>query len=329
MRLAHIRARKAALSTEIQSFSTEDISDRVHDRFQLSPHEPWRRRVARAIAPIAVGLEQPLVRAQLPALPFFADLVTVGERFGSDASLAYLLRRQPRPGRVLVPGCYLGAEDVQRWLRLGARELDGIDVWSLKKRWDDLVPALERHYQARVRFQQASIEKLPFPDGTFDLVASSAVLEHVRNLEAMARETARVLRPGGWARHDFGPLYFTWGGDHCIAAWGREHGYDHLLLDEDAYQAKIRDQAFYDRQPDPNLPFWALREQFSFAAPEEHLAAFQRHFEIAHVVAKVSEDALAFRAAHRSTWRRLHDAGLSESTLLVKSLVVVLRKPAR
>ncbi|HYG93449.1 MAG TPA: methyltransferase domain-containing protein [Nocardioides sp.] len=41
--------------------------------------------------------------------------------------------------------------------------------------------------------------RLPFPDGRLDLVLSTDVWEHIDDDEAVARETARVLRPGGRA----------------------------------------------------------------------------------------------------------------------------------
>lgn len=40
-------------------------------------------------------------------------------------------------------------------------------------------------------------ERLPFADGTFDLVFARAVLHHTRDLDGACREMFRVLRPGG------------------------------------------------------------------------------------------------------------------------------------
>lgn len=51
------------------------------------------------------------------------------------------------------------------------------------------------------RILNVSAEKLPFPDGFFDVVVSVAVLEHVQDLDATMLESLRVLKTGGmlWA----------------------------------------------------------------------------------------------------------------------------------
>jgi len=74
-------------------------------------------------------------------------------------------------------------------------------------------------------------ERLPFPDGAFDVVHGRAVLHHTRNLDVACAEIFRVLRPGGLlvavrehviskerdlARfHADHPLHHLYGGEHA------------------------------------------------------------------------------------------------------------------
>jgi SAM-dependent methyltransferase len=75
-------------------------------------------------------------------------------------------------------------------------------------------------------------ERLPFPDGTFDVVFARAVLHHSRDLELTCSEMYRVLRPAGVlvaAREhvisresdlgqflDHHPLHHLYGGEHAF-----------------------------------------------------------------------------------------------------------------
>lgn len=329
MRLDSILACRQFLGTNIPVCAPEDISGRIQDSFCIVPREPMKRKVVRAVAPLALYLlRRRNTRLLTQPLSFLVNALCLEERFGDDSSHAALNRiitgRQLK--RVLVPGCYQGGEDVQYWLRRGVERLDGIDLNNLADRWAVIIPQLESHYRRRVLFQQAPLEQLPFASESFDVVATRAVLEHVQNLDAVNTETARVLKPGGLAWHCFGPLYFCLGGDHCIDAYGRADGYSHLLLAESEYQARIRNQAFFDQQSDPNLPFWALRNQFSFAFAREYLDGFKRHFQTRHVVAKLSAPSIEFRQDYPDQWRQLRQAGLAEEDLVVKGLSVVLEK---
>ncbi len=50
---------------------------------------------------------------------------------------------------------------------------------------------------SRPRIVVAPVEELPFGDGSFDVVFSHEVIEHVRDDRAAAREMVRVAAPGG------------------------------------------------------------------------------------------------------------------------------------
>jgi SAM-dependent methyltransferase len=61
----------------------------------------------------------------------------------------------------------------------------------------------ERVAEAQGRFGDLPIQltsgtALPFPDGSFDVVLSFDVFEHIRESDAHLAEVRRVLRPGGW-----------------------------------------------------------------------------------------------------------------------------------
>jgi ubiquinone/menaquinone biosynthesis C-methylase UbiE len=78
-------------------------------------------------------------------------------------------------------------EALENELVARARSVVGVDL--------DL-PHLHKHINIAHRIC-ASLDSLPFPDSSFDLVTCNMVLEHLRNPEAMFREVSRVLAPGG------------------------------------------------------------------------------------------------------------------------------------
>lgn len=328
MRLDAIQAVKARGSSTVPVCSPADVGD-LNLEFRIVSREPVRRRLMRTVAPTALALQRRAIERSLGcSLSYEVDALCLEERFGEDASKSALLHLMSgkQPERVLIPGCAMGGEDVQFWLRRGVSRLDGVDLNNLSGQWNAIVPELRRTFGAEVHFQQAPLEQLPFADCSFDLIASAAVLEHVQNLEAISAESARVLKSGGLAWHIFGPLYFSFGADHCIAAYGDDCGYDHLLLKEEHYLSRVNDQAFFDRQPNPNLPFWARHNQFSFASAREYLAAFRKNFHVRHVIAKVSGPGLRFRTRFSQRWERLRSAGVPEEDLLIKGIAIVLEK---
>ena len=78
----------------------------------------------------------------------------------------------------------------------------------------------------------------PFSDEHFDCIVSHAVLEHVMDIGAVARECARVLRPGGvidmiW--HN----YYSFSGNHMGKAVNLQFPWGHLTGDIDMTDAPL------------------------------------------------------------------------------------------
>ena len=96
-------------------------------------------------------------------------------------------------GRVLDDGCGGGGMSVSF-----AEESELAVAIDLEDRFMDAGTRLAAEQGGPgPRFSRADGMALPFRDGSFDLVISHAVIEHVRNPSAYLREVRRVLRPGG------------------------------------------------------------------------------------------------------------------------------------
>ena len=59
------------------------------------------------------------------------------------------------------------------------------------------IRGLARESHLPIQVVEEFSERLPFADGTFEVVFARAVLHHTRDLEAACREFFRVLKPGG------------------------------------------------------------------------------------------------------------------------------------
>jgi SAM-dependent methyltransferase len=128
----------------------------------------------------------------------------------------------------------------------------------------DYVPALLDRGRERaraeglaVRFQEADVEELPFPDGSFDAVLSTFGAMFAPDQARTAREMMRVLRPGGrlgmanWTPDGFIGRLFKVIGSHVAppaglkspALWGSEA---HLaeLFGSSAAQIRCERQVF-------------------------------------------------------------------------------------
>jgi SAM-dependent methyltransferase len=122
-----------------------------------------------------------------------------------------------------------------------------------------------RSYQSSINFVVAdpTSSSYPLPSGSFDLISSNAVLEHVKDIDEVAAECARLLDSGGYLYSIIHNFYSLSGGHN--PAW-----------------------AFPDKERPSNVPPWDHLRENRFPAwiflnqykPEQFKNAFSRHLQI-------------------------------------------------
>jgi len=106
----------------------------------------------------------------------------------------------PNAKAILDVGCGTGRLLIAAEPRFPDARLEGVDAAvEMVKRAQGMLPAA-----SRITFRQATAEKLPFPDGQFDLVFSTMTFHHWSDQGKGISEVARVLTPAGrWLLADF------------------------------------------------------------------------------------------------------------------------------
>ena len=134
-----------------------------------------------------------------------ALLLLWGSLFGKFRARDALLNAIPWRGdeHVLDVGCGHGLMLIGAAKRLTTGRATGIDIWQNVDQANNSAEATLRNAElegVRVDVRNGDARKIPFGDGTFDVVVSSLALHNIYDAterEQALGEIARVLRPGG------------------------------------------------------------------------------------------------------------------------------------
>lgn len=95
---------------------------------------------------------------------------------------------------------------------LAPRTITGIEITELGfKQAEKLRQAHQGPYADRVHFRWGAEDRVPLEDGSADTIIAFDCVEHIKQLETIVREWARVLRPGGKVLIWWSPYRGPWG----------------------------------------------------------------------------------------------------------------------
>lgn len=155
--------------------------------------------------------------------------------------------RAAGPGRVLEVGCGTGL-----FAQRAAAENPGVRVIATDLSERFVALTRDRGVAAEV----ADVQRLPFGDGAFDVVAAMWMLYHVPDLDRALAEVRRVLRPGGTfvaatnGEGHLADLLAEAGGSPLVTGFSSENGaaaltrhFSHVAREDLATRALFADHA--------------------------------------------------------------------------------------
>jgi ubiquinone/menaquinone biosynthesis C-methylase UbiE len=104
-------------------------------------------------------------------------------------------------GRLLDIGC--GTGFIIHLALPFFRKIDGVDITEAMLKQIDI-------NSGKVQLHNTPAERLPFPDGSFDMVSAYSFIHHVEDYRVVLREASRVLRRGGICYIDLEPNKQFW-----------------------------------------------------------------------------------------------------------------------
>jgi SAM-dependent methyltransferase len=310
-----------------------DQTDLSPADFSFNPYlgESWRDRL-RDVADAIV--RRPIYKAlhgkKFAHLSHPIDLVLPEKGMSILARRRWLNRYLPlKNSRILVMGCG-SASDFGSYLHFKPKEIVGVDLYNFSNSWQQIQDYIHKNkLPTKVSFIQADCADISkVISGDFDIIASDDVLEHCRDLKSVLKTMYDLLRSGGLMYAGYGPLWYTWGGDHFSGRGGLEKGYNHLILNADAYRDYYEAYVQDDRTEVQNGGRYIKLDLFSKLSSREYFELYQDVGFIAKstsVYFSRNAESLRNKELFNKALAKCPDKTVDD--LIIKSHYVILAKP--
>jgi SAM-dependent methyltransferase len=289
-----------------------------------------KRELGRHIYPVKNYLQRGKIMRQLSeigALPQHPpDLLAWGDK-GFSAEI-FLKTIRERIGQVETIGCFgcgMGVESIQIARFLKPRKIFAYDYLNYDQAWRYVSDQLKRRGIEFHPIQCDLRRSIPAPERV-DALISFAVLEHLHSLPTTFRNLKEVLKPNGWFAAVWGPLWYTFSGDHIAAELGFAHGFDHVLLSPEAYVEWYRTHPRNRDLVARGETTWLEMGLVSFARYADYVREITRSFGcIKWEGQAISVEAFDYMNAFPDAWAKMliENPQISSRDLILKHVAVL------
>ena len=163
-------------------------------------------------------------------------------------------------------------------------------------------------------------------DSSIDIVGSDAVFEHINKFDAAIKELYRVLKKDGILYSTFGPLWYSWGGDHISGRNNLADGYNHIKLSKEDYDSYLESFGEFNHAEDDGRT-WIKNNLFSYLKPKEYIEKLENvKFHKKYISVILEQRAISFKKEFPEKFQELKDKFGLENLIITGMTIIYVKK---
>ncbi len=223
---------------------------------------------------------------------------------------------------VLIIGIGTG-RDLESWLKYNPKKIIAIDYFNYQKAWNMRIEYFKNQYDTKIEFIQTDILNMGMiKNNSIDIIGSDAVFEHINKFDEAMVELYRVLNKNGILYANFGPLWYSWGGDHISGRNNLANGYNHIKLSKDDYNKYLDGFGEYDHAEDDGRT-WIRNNLFSYLKPMEYIKKIKDvGFDKIYYSVILEQRAISFEKEYKDEFKKLKEKFGLENLIITGMTII-------
>ena len=260
------------------------------------------------------------------------DVVSKGHKGFSQKVFLSRIRSSvtPAPETIVCYGCGTGDEAITLAQIFRPRKIIGLDYFNYRSYWDKIGNILRNKYSIEADFiQMDPLQQLPDKlKECCDMIYSHAVLEHVRDMDQTFPFIKGLMKKDAFFLAQWGPMWYSYSGDHISGELGLDKGYEHILLNPEQYFDYYKNHPRNVEDVAKGVNTWMELGLHNFALYSEYIQSLEKYFgKIQFLQWVIAPEAFSYREKFKDNWEKAlaGNPEISELDLVLQCAGVVIK----